>query len=315
MNFQPNAPSPSANYGQSVAERLGSTVDTASNALSSTFNDFSSQASAAAGATTDFLTANTIIAKFAFILLVLVVFLILFNLGVSIVGYFTEPSPDPYIINGMIDGNMSRIVPQDPKQKGAIPIYRSNDQSKGMEFTWSTWLYLSDLGKKAGKYQHVFSKGDGNIDAATNLSTVNNGPGLYISPTENKLHIVMNTISPDDANTTIDIDNIPIKKWFHVALRLQNTVLDVYVNGVVVNRLLFSNTPKQNYGNIHVCQNGGFSGRLSNLRYYSRALNVFEINNVVSSGPNMTVNAQVAADMKPVGGFSYLSSQWYTSRY
>jgi hypothetical protein len=311
MNFQPNVPSTGVNYGQAVAERFGSTVDSASNALSGTFNEFSSQASAAAGATTDFLTANTIIAKFAFILLVLVVFLILFNLGVSIVGYFSEPSPDPYIINGMIDGNVSKVVPQDPKQTNAIPIYRSNDQSKGMEFTWSSWLYLSDLGKEAGKYQHVFSKGDGNIDSNTNLSTVNNGPGLYISPMDNKLHIIMNTVSPTDPNTTIDIDNIPIQKWFHVALRLQNTVLDVYVNGVVVNRLLLNNTPKQNYGNVYVCQNGGFSGKLSNLRYYSRALNVFEINNIVSSGPNM----KVASDMKPIGGFDYLSSRWYASRY
>jgi hypothetical protein len=311
MNIQPNVPSTGLNYGQAVADRLGSTVDSASNALSGTFNEFSSQASAAAGATTDFLTANTIIAKFAFILLVLVVFLILFNLGVSIVGYFSEPSPDPYIINGMIDGNVSKVVPQDPKQTNAIPIYRSNDQSKGMEFTWSSWLYLSDLGKEAGKYQHVFSKGDGNIDSNTNLSTVNNGPGLYISPMDNKLHIIMNTVSPNDPNTTIDIDNIPIQKWFHVALRLQNTVLDVYVNGVVVNRLLLNNTPKQNYGNVYVCQNGGFSGKLSNLRYYSRALNVFEINNIVSSGPNM----KVASDMKPIGGFDYLSSRWYASRY
>lgn len=312
MNFQPNVPSTGVNYGQAVAERFGSTVDNASNALSGTFNDFSSQATAAAGATTDFLTANTIIAKFAFILLVLVVFLILFNLGVSIVGYFSEPSPDPYIINGMIDGNFSKVVPQDPKQTNAIPIYRSNDQSKGMEFTWSSWLYLSDLGKDAGKYQHVFSKGDGNIDSNTNLSTVNNGPGVYISPMDNKLHIIMNTVSSTDPNTTIDIDNIPIKKWFHVALRLQNTVLDVYVNGVVVNRLLLNNTPKQNYGNVYVCQNGGFSGKLSNLRYYSRALNVFEINNIVSSGPNMKV---ASSDMDPVGGFDYLSSRWYASRY
>jgi hypothetical protein len=157
----------------------------------------------------------------------------------------------------------------------------------------------------------VFSKGDGNLDSNTNLSTVNNGPGVYISPMDNKLHIIMNTVSSTDQNTTIDIDNIPIQKWFHVALRLQNTVLDVYVNGVVVNRLLLNNTPKQNYGNVYVCQNGGFSGKLSNLRYYSRELNVFEINNIVSSGPNM----KVAADMKPIGGFDYLSSRWYASRY
>lgn len=314
MSFQPNMQPSSTfgtDYGKAIATSVGSTIDDASTALSSTFNEFSSQTSTAVGATTDFLTANTIIAKFAFILLVLVVFLILFNLGVSIVGYFTEPSPDPYIVKGLSDGNISKIIPQDPKQSDAILIYRSNDQSKGMEFTWSTWLYLSDLGKTAGKYQHVFSKGDGVVNTETSLSTVNNAPGLYISPTDNKLHIIMNTVSPTDANTTIDIDNMPINKWFHVAMRLQNTVLDVYVNGIVVSRLLLSNTPKQNYGNIYVCQNGGFFGKLSNLRYYSRALNVFEINSIVSSGPNM----KLAEDMKPSGGADYLSSRWYGARY
>lgn len=314
MSFQPNMPPSSSSgtdYGKAIATSVGSTFDNASTALSGTFNEFSSQTSTAVGATSDFLMANTIIAKFAFILLVLVVFLILFNLGISIVGYFTEPSPDPYIIKGLIDGNMSKIIPQDPKQSDAIPIYRSNDQSKGMEFTWSTWLYLSDLGKTEGKFQHIFSKGDGVVSTETSISTVNNGPGLYISPMDNKLHIIMNTVSPTDENTTIDIDNMPINKWFHVAMRLQNTVLDVYVNGIVVNRLLLSNTPKQNYGNIYVCQNGGFFGKLSNLRYYSRALNVFEINSIVSSGPNMTL----ADDMKPSGGADYLSSRWYGARY
>jgi hypothetical protein len=311
MNIQPVVSSQALNYGKPIAERIGSTLDTASSALSNTFSEFSNKASTGVGATSDFLTANTIIAKFAFIILLLVVFLILFNLGITLIGYFTEPSNDPYLVNGMIDGNFSKVIPQDPKQSDAIPIYRSNDQSKGMEFTWSTWLYLSDLGKEPNKYQHVFSKGDGNIDLNTNLSKVNNGPGLYIGPMNNSLHVVMNTVSPNDDNTTIDIDNIPINKWVHVALRLQNTILDVYVNGIVVNRLLLNNTPKQNYGNVYICQNGGFRGKLSNLRYYSRALNVFEINNIVSSGPSL----KVAEEAKPTGGYNYLSTQWYASKY
>lgn len=312
MNIQPNAPPIAISASTPpVAQRLGSALDGVKSSLTTTFDDFSTQASAGVGATTGFLTSNTIIAKFAFILLLLIVFLILFNLGISIIGYFTEPSPDPYVINGLIDGNHSKVIPQDPKQTNAVQIFRSNDQSKGMEFTWSTWLYLNDLGTVEGKYQHVFSKGDGNINTTSNLSSVNNGPGLYIGPMNNSLHVIMNSVSSTDDNTTLDIDNVPIKKWFHVALRLQNTVLDVYVNGVVVNRLLLANTPKQNYGDIHICQKGGFMGKLSNLRYYSRALNVFEINNIVSSGPNL----KVAEDVMPSGGFKYLSNRWYASKY
>jgi hypothetical protein len=311
MNFQPNVPQLAAtNSGQAVAEQLGNTLDTAKNALKNTFSEFSTQASAGVGATSEFLTTNTIIAKFAFILLLLILFLVLFNLGLAIIGYFTEPSTDPYIVNGLINGNVAKVAPQDPKQSNAIPIFRSNNQSKGMEFTWSTWLYLNDLGID-NKYQHIFSKGDGNISTDTNLSTVNNGPGLYLKPMSNTLHVVMDTVSASDRHTSIDIDNLPIKKWFHVALRLQNTVLDVYVNGIVVNRLILNNTPKQNYGNVYVCQNGGFNGQLSNLRYYSRALNVFEINNIVSSGPNM----KVSSDVKPMTGYSYLSNIWYASKF
>ena len=312
MNIQPNAPPIAiANAAPMASQQIGKALDNVKGSLTNTFDEFSSQASAGVGATSEFLTSNTIIAKFAFILLILVVFLILFNLGIAIIGYFTEPSPNPYLVNGMIEGTFSKVVKQDPKQADSIQIFRSNDQSKGMEFTWSTWLYLNDFGTEEGKYQHVFSKGDGNFNTTTNLSTVNNGPGLYINPTKNSLHIKMDTVSRSDDNTTIDIDNIPIKKWVHIGLRLQNTILDVYINGVIVERLLLDNTPKQNYGDVYICQNGGFSGKLSNLRYYSRALNVFEINNIVSAGPNM----KVAEEAKQVGGFKYLSSQWYSSKY
>ena len=174
---------------------------------------------------------------------------------------------------------------------------------------------MNDFGTKDDRYQHIFSKGDGNIDTTTNMSKVNNGPGLYVNPNKNSLHIKMDTVSPTDDNTTIDIDNIPIKKWIHIALRLQNTVLDVYINGVIVNRLLLNNTPKQNYGDVYICQNGGFSGKLSNLRYYNRALNVFEINNVVMFGPN-TRPSDLSIDSKAkTGTYSYLSNMWYSDKY
>lgn len=313
MNIQPNAPpvAMAASSAPMATQQIGKALDNVKDSLTNTFDDFSNQASAGVGATTEFLTSNTIIAKFAFILLILVVFLILFNLGLAIIGYFTEPPQDPYLVNGMIDGTFSKVVKQDPKQSNSIQIFRSNDQSKGMEFTWSTWIYLNDLGTKDGQYQHIFSKGDGNFDMDKNLSKVNNAPGLYVNPNNNSFRIKMDTVASNDSNTTIDIDNIPIKKWVHIALRLQNTVLDVYINGVIVNRLLLNNTPKQNYGDVYICQNKGFSGKLSNLRYYSRALNVFEINSIVSAGPNL----KVAEEARPVGGYKYLSSQWYSSKY
>ena len=64
--------------------------------------------------------------------------------------------------------------------------------------------------------------------------------------------------------------------------------MDVYINGTMTQRHIFTNVPIQNYDDVYICANGGFSGTLSDLRYFNRALNVFEINNIVSSGPNLT---------------------------
>ena len=78
MNFQPNAPPVAiANTAPTATQQIGKALDNVKGSLTNTFDEFSSQASAGVGATTEFLTSNTIIAKFAFILLILVVFLIL----------------------------------------------------------------------------------------------------------------------------------------------------------------------------------------------------------------------------------------------
>ena len=107
----------------------------------------------------------------------------------------------------------------------------------------------------------------------------------------------MNTVKYGDTNTSVVIDNMPIKKWVHLAIRLQNQILDVYVNGVLSKRVILNNVPKQNYSDVYVGQNGGFSGKLSSLRYYSSALNVFEINSIVRKGPNLTVKD---GNLKPI---------------
>ena len=293
---------------QKGTENIANIVTGLKDNIATTLNEFSNQP----GATPEFNYSNTIIAKIAFLILVLIVFMFLMNLGIKLIGYFTQPSDNPYLVNGMINGIDSLVIPQDPKNADSIPIQRSNNQSKGIEFTWSTWIYIDDLGNDPTKYQHIFSKGNNTFNNS-NIASVNNAPGLYLGPANNNLHIIMNTVSPNDTNNVIDISNIPMRKWVHVALRLQNTIVDVYINGSVSGRLILQNVPKQNYNDVYVCQNGGFAGKLSNLRYFNYALNVFEINTVVARGPNtkMTSNTQYT---KPFGSFSYLSNQWYASK-
>ena len=53
-------------------------------------------------------------------------------------------------------------------------------------------------------------------------------PGVFIEENQNKITIYQNTYEYILENVTID--NIPLK-WFHLAVRLQNRYMDIFING------------------------------------------------------------------------------------
>jgi hypothetical protein len=318
-NFQQFAP-PDIKMPESVqqaTENLGNGINSVKESVSEGFNEFSNQATAGVGASSDFLQSNTIIAKFVFLILVIIGFLFLMNLGVMLLAYFLNPSDNPFIIRGLIPGTAANIFVQDPSVGDKSKIIKlSNNERTGLEFTWSTWIFITDLGVDPNKYQHVFNKGDLDFDSTTNLTSVNNGPGLYLSSANNNsanIHVIMDVGDPTTKKNTIDIDNIPIRKWVNIIIRLENTMLDVYVNGTISGRVTLPMTPKQNYNDINVCQGGGFNGNLSDLRYFNHALSIIEINNIVYWGPNTSPSANTP-NVGASGGYSYLSSLWYSSK-
>jgi hypothetical protein len=299
---------------------VGESINNIKTGISTSLNQFSEKTQAGIGASSEFLKSNTIVAKIAFILLVLILFLFLMNLGIMLISYFTQPATKPYLINGMISGSYPTIVTQDPNNKTSLPIQRSNNQSKGMEFTWSFWLYINDLGDGT-KAQNIFNKGSTDYDSLTGIAKSHNSPGVYLTSTAPQdkgnfasIKIIMNTALANDEDSNVTIDDIPIRKWVHVVIRMQNTIMDTYINGMISNRKILNNTPKQNYYDINLFQNGGFNGSLSNLRYYSYALNVFEINSVVAWGPNTNTSSLSSSSGAATGNYNYLSNSWYSSK-
>ena len=136
----------------------------------------------------------------------------------------------------------------------------------------------------------------------------NNGPGLYLSSKTNSLLAVMNTF--DIIQETSEVTNLPLGKWVHVLLRLEGQYMDVYINGTLAKRKKLAGVPKQNNGSLYVCQNGGFNGYLSNLRYYSYALQPGEIINVVNQGPSLATSKTEKKTIKSTNP-DYLSLDFY----
>jgi len=270
----------------------------------------------------DFVQSNSIVAKFAFLILILIVFMLLLSLGSAIMSLFFAPSHNPILIDGMINAKQMMVIPQNPGKRGAKPIYRSNNEREGLEFTWSVWIFVDNFTSDSmTKFKHVFHKGDEQMDS-NGLFMPNNGPGLYITPllTDpiNKkgdlagLRVLMNVLgqSTDEVTESIDIKNLPLHKWVNVIIRVtKQSQLDVYINGSLVKRHMLSGVPRQNYGDVYVSMNGGFTGNTSDLRYFESAIGTNKIQNIVNAGPNKKLVIG-SLDVKDDTN-KYLSTRWY----
>ena len=315
-----------------TSEYLANTVDSVKSGVEETMSQYGNQGNAQSGfglsgSSPSYLDSNSMIAKLAFVVLVLIVFVALMRLGIKLISFFYNlSSMNPYMVKGMIPGNQSITISQDPQKNSQTIIQRSNNQSTGIEFTWSVWIMVTDLPTSNNNYMHVFNKGRVPMPSSTNqgIATTGNAPGVYIftpklvdkavNSDANTLtvRVVMDTVDDSNKPASLDIADIPFNKWVNIVVRLENTLLDVYVNGIIGNRMQTTSVPKQNYADVNIGQNGGFPGNLSNLRYYSYALSAFEINGIVMWGPN--TNASSIASSITNKDASYLSRQWYYNK-
>ena len=270
-----------------------------------TFNSFSTNKGTFG--TREFLESNSLVAKFAFLLLVIFGFIILLRVGISVVSYFLKPNSSPHLMDGMIDASQMIVFPQDPSSNGAVTIYRSVNATEGLEFTWSVWLFINNLNSNSGSsmYKHIFSKGNSNLQK-NGLTYPNNAPGLYIAPNTNSLVVMMNTFNV--INEEILIPDIPINKWVNVIIRCQNTTLDVYINGTIARSINLVGVPKQNFGDVYAAMNGGFNGYISNLWYYNYALGTAAIQRISTKGPNTKL---IGTNGMNGSMFDYLSLRWF----
>lgn len=307
---------------KNVTETLGSVRDN----LNTQVKEFSTKASNFS--TKEFLESNTLIAKLVFLILVLIGFMIFMYLGIALITYFTSSATNNlYIVNGLNDGSNYKVIPQDPKNTQAVTITRSNNQNSGIEFTWSVWLKTTGKNNTKVPYSHIFSKGGNGTFDNNGIMKINNAPGVYFingdaisnnnvipgynGATQTNIAIFMNVASTKPTSDigsiteSLVVNGVPIGTWFNLVIRLENKVMDVYINGTLTKRHIFTNVPIQNYDDVFICGNGGFTGNLSDLRYFNRALNVFEINNIVSAGPTLTY---VGGNKDAASQMSYI---WY----
>ena len=300
---------PSGDTGAGDGAGAGAGLGAAGAGATASFSDFSSKN--VVSGSTDFLESNSWVAKLAFLLMVIIGFVILFRLMISFITWIFSPSGKVVLVNGLQNGSVSSTISQDPNNKSSITILRSENEKDGIEFTWSVWLYLNGF-EDSSSYHHVFNKGNTSTSTPTSnfpgTTTPNNAPGLYINPNYDGFRVIMNSFN-NPYQEVIEVTDLPMAKWINIVIRVQDKNCDIYVNGRLVKRRIMTEVVKQNYDDVHVSLNGGFSGYLSNLTYYNRSVSVTEIQDIISVGPNLKPVSK-ALDLTNTAP-RFLSNRWY----
>lgn len=255
----------------------------------------------------EFLNSNSMIARFGFIVLIIICFVILLKGLISFLSWIFMPSTNPILLDGMSNAKQMIQISQDPNVPGSIPIIRSTNEYEGLTFTWSVWINIDDLKYKENEYKHVFHKGNNNINS-NGMNFPINAPGVYISKNTNDLIVVMNTF--DTINEEVTIKNIPLNKWINIIIRVnEQKEMDIYINGNLSRRHIFKSIPRQNYGDVFISMNGGFSGYVSKLQYFNHSIGINKIQEIVSDGPNTNMinnNNNILSSIP-----DYLSFRWF----
>lgn len=267
-------------------------------------SDLVKSAGAGAAKAKEFLSSKTPIAYIVMGLLFIILILLIIYLTQNLIAWaYANLSKKSTLLNGTKDASMSEIViTQDPNVDGAITLKRSNNEDGGIEFTYSFWLYVNDwVSSTPDKEQHVFHKGEKD-------GLINFAPKVTLDGKNNTMYIYMNTFNTQ--RVKVNIDNLPVKKWINVCLVVQHKVMDIYVNGFLKRTYTFDSLPKQNYRKVWINRNGGFKGYFSSLVYYRYALNYFDVQNIMNSGPSPVLIEDVSQSFQQIP--PYFSSNWWT---
>jgi len=216
--------------------------------------------------------------------------------------------------------NKQIVIHQDAaKFSDAKQILLSDNERTGIELSYSFYLIVDEKTFEGQNTLHnVFYKGYNGHPWPLQA------PGVYILGNVNTMRILFN--SYQHVYNYIDIENIPVGKWFHVVLNFQNLALEVHINGRLVKKLPFTDTlPYMNYEDLIIFStavttinipnqpaiqfNGSIVGQISNLIYTRYALSYSEIQKNYGAGPSKVTQAPTTMETPP-----YFSDSWYTNQ-
>jgi len=219
----------------------------------------------------------------------------------------------------------SITIPQNPNIRGNQYVSPSDNERSGIEFSYTFYLNVNPSAfRQEYGLSHIFHKG-----YSSQFPLL--APGVYMRSDTNTLRVYMNSYKT--WNNFIEVENIPIGKWVHIALIISEKSFEIYINGNLAKKMTFEGfAPYQNYQDIQcfsqrritmkksmissIDENGfdvfgAMKGQLSRLNYFSYALCYAEIQKLMNEGPSSKLDSALATGNIP----PYLNDTWWNQGY
>lgn len=88
-----------------------------------------------------------------------------------------------------------------------------------------------------------------------------------------------------DEESCVIVENIPLQRWFHVVIVVNETTVEVYIDGKLYKTVILHSFVKTNSLPLYVNLDGGYDGLINELRYYPYPLKYIDIYNMYARGP------------------------------
>ena len=182
-----------------------------------------------------------------------------------------------YVIYKNLTGyNIIVEYPRDAKDSMKVsddktPFY---SEDNGVAFTQSLWIYVNDWNYRYREEKIIFEKGEFHLILANN----NNNLVLKIPTSADT--------TPGNPVEQIVFENIPIQKWVHIAVVLDNSYVDLWINGKLYHSKHLRNyIPKLSNKQMEYTPTGGFSGYISRVYHFDHKLTELHIKRLFLQGP------------------------------
>lgn len=164
------------------------------------------------------------------------------------------------------------------------------------DYTISTWIFINEWNYNYGLEKNIVARYFDDVhDKEKSVKPV---PSITLDAHTNNLLVNIAYNDPHGSKAskvkTCKVSGVPLQKWVHVIVTINNRTLDVYIDGKLTRTCIIPGVPQPGLNSdLYISgtkYNPGFSGKISDVKMINYAINPTQANYLYRKGNSMSSN-------------------------